>query len=240
MYIRYPTAFYKPLLPAKDSDAGDVTFTISTEEPPRPRNASVKVPAGIAPLIDRKPVPRSVLGDLVFTINDSSATILLNSTSQYVLGDVLEFLPDTIQRNAASAPSSLLEIRHDLTRIDYKALGLSPADIVVLAQASATTQDQLRLKLNQKQTEFENNNTEISNTKKLISETEKALAAALVILNSTPISLRAPIQQIINKLQDNLQILESKLNDLIASSATISAEINELINQTRSVGVVVI
>lgn len=240
MFIRYPTAFYKPLLPAKDSDAGDVTFTISTEEPPRPRNASVKVPAGIAPLIDRKPIPRSVLGDLVFTINDSSATILLNSTSQYVLGDVLEFLPDTIQRNAAIAPSSLLEIRHDLTRIDYEALGLSPADIAVLAQASATTQDQLRLRLNQKQTEFEDNNTEISNTKKLISETEKALAAALVILNSTPISLRAPIQQIIDKLQDNLQILESKLNDLIANSTTISAEINDLINQTRSVGVVVI
>lgn len=239
MLIRYPTSFYKPLLPAKPSDAGDVTFTISSKEPPRPKNASVKVPAGIAPLINRKPIPRAILGDLVFTVNDSSSSILLDSTNQYVLGDILEFGVDAAEDQTAAAPTALLEIRHDLVRIDYEAIGLSANDISILNQASADTQEQLRRQLNQRQKDYENNSIEITNTIKSLNEATKTLQATQVVLQSTPIENKPPIQYIITKLVAKIDQLDNTKALLVIKSTVISSDINDLIKKTRSIGVVV-
>ncbi len=237
MIIRFPTAFYDPLLPDKSSDAGDVTFTISTQDPPRPKNASIKVPDGIAPRIDRDPISRVQFGDLVFTVTDSSQSVLIQGNNQYFLGDVLEFTPELASEQVAAAPNSLLEVRHDLSRIDYKAIGLSDAEILLLSNESASAQEEIRLELNAKRLEYENNNIEISNTQKLLNETNKTLSAIKIVYDRSPSD---DILAIITKLELKASDLDMKIKQLVAKSSDISAETNDLVNKARGIGVVVI
>lgn len=237
MIIRYPTAFYKPLLPSKDSDAGDVTFTISTQDPPRPKNASIKVPDGIAPKTTRPPIGRSQFGDLIFTITDSAQSTLLNGTNQYFIGDVLEFVADQTSEQVSAAPTALLEVRHDLSRIDYKALGLSDDEITLLSNESASAQEQIRKELNNKRLEFENNNIEITNTQKLLNETNKTLSATKIVYDQFPSD---DIKAIIDKLDLKAIELDDRIKLLVSRSNAISDETNILVNKARGIGVVVV
>lgn len=237
MQIKYPTAFYRSVIPAKPQQAGNVTFIISSTEPPRPKNASIKVPNGLAPQIPRKPISRTNFGELVFTISDANRTILNNSTKQYVLGDVLEFQTAGINSSVAEAPTTLLEIRHDLTRIDYRSLGLSDDDINTLSSESNSVQEQIRSTLAIKQKQYDDIITNISNLQTILNETQKALSATNIIYNQT---LSSSIKDIIDKLQIKSSETSSQIESLVSQSAIISVDINALIDRARSVGVIVV
>lgn len=237
MQIKYPTAFYRSVIPAKPQQAGNVTFTISSTEPPRPKNASIKIPNGLAPQIPRKPISRSNFGELVFTISDANRTILSNSTKQYILGDVLEFQAAGTNAAISEAPTTLLEIRHDLTRIDYKSLGLSDDDINILSAESSNVQEEIRTALAIKQKQYDDIITSISNLQTVLNETQKALSATGIIFEQTQ---STSIKDIIDKLKAKSLETSSQIEVLVTQSATVSADVNILIDRARNVGVIVI
>lgn len=237
MRIKYPTAFYSSVIPSKPQQAGDVTFTISSTEPPRPKNASIKIPEGLAPKIPRQVIARSNFGELVFTISNANKSVLNNATKPYFVGDVLEFNQTATVLPVTNAPTSLLEIRHDLNRIDYSALGLSVEEVELLNKESDSAQSELRTNLAIKQKQYDDIISNISNLQIVLNETRKAITATNIIYEQ---SGSESIKEIIVKLEIKLAETSAQIDTLTEQSASVSAEVNALVDQSRNIGVIVI
>jgi hypothetical protein len=237
MRIKYPTAFYSSVIPSKPQQAGNVTFTISSTEPPRPKSASIKIPEGLAPKIPRKVISRSNFGELVYTISNANKSVLNNATKPFFVGDVLEFNQTATVLPVTNAPTSLLEIRHDLNRIDYSALGLSAEEVELLNKESDNAQSELRTNLAAKQKLYDDIISSISNLQIVINETRKAITATNIIYEQ---SKSEGIKEIIVKLELKLTETNSQIDALTKQSASVSAEVNALVDQSRNIGVIVI
>ncbi len=77
MIVAFPTALYIPVLPAKPEEAGSVTFSISSEDPPRQSQSLQQLPIAeiLKPLPDKIFTPeenRAVVGNFIFSVSKSS------------------------------------------------------------------------------------------------------------------------------------------------------------------------
>jgi uncharacterized coiled-coil DUF342 family protein len=150
---------------------------------------------------------------------------------------VLEFNQTATELPVTNAPTSLLEIRHDLNRIDYSALGLSAEEVELLNKESDNAQSELRTNLAAKQKLYDDIISSISNLQIVINETRKAITATNIIYEQ---SKSEGIKEIIVKLELKLTETNSQIDALTKQSASVSAEVNALVDQSRNIGVIVI
>lgn len=182
MIIRFPTGLYKSVLPAGEN-SGNVTYTISTQDPPKTNMRITQVPPGV----ELQPAPdkifddatrRAQFGDLIYTIADNSRSLPGSNIKQFELGEILEFEENPPQQTVQPlmSPSSL-EIRHDTNVLDLSSLGLTDEEISELVTGSEEKQAELEQEFNNKNTEAKDLETAITENQKKINETNKALKA---------------------------------------------------------------
>ena len=129
MIITAPTGLYTPVLPTRPSDPGNITYTISTESPPRSPETFVQLPASEEIRRDPEPVfdkeqKRVFAGELIYDITVTSEARTGSGVRQFEVGEILEF---SEEETVETDPYNLddIELRQDLKVIDYEGAGLS-------------------------------------------------------------------------------------------------------------------
>ena len=232
MIIKYPTGLYASSLPHSPSDAGNVTFTISSTEPPRTSLLFPKLPPGVS---GRRRTPKVIdvaqrrkdVNNLLFTINSVSRAVTATSIRQYEVGQLLNF-GDVESLRALDPDTSGFssEIRHDTGLLDYERLGFTPSQQQVVEAEADLAYRRLEVELSSNRQDNSDLQIQIGENKKLLTEAGKALDALSAMGSSDPI-----IVAMVANLMTKRQTLNAQLGTLInranaasrAASATLAA-----------------
>jgi hypothetical protein len=222
MIINYPTGLYTAILPRGPSDAGNVTFTISSEQPPRTSLLFPKLPAGVS---GRQRNPRAIsqltrradMAALVFTVNQVSRVVTGTAIRQYEVGQLLDFgdssEPRTLDPNPAGSGS---EIRHDTGLLDYARLGFTDAQQLVVETEAQTIFRRQQQELADYRQLYSDLQVQIQENQKLLSETVKALNALTAMGSTDP-------------------TIAEMITELTARRGTLNGERGGLVNQANEV-----
>lgn len=232
MIIRYPTGLYASVLPAPD-EYGNVTFTISSTDPPRSALQFHQIPDGIAnkhldrQLLD-KPLLRENLGPLAFTVSRSTASETGSGTKQFEIGEVLEFGDAEVASISPMLISSRTEIRHDTNVLDYDALGITDDELEAIKLSAHQALEQLEVSLNEARQNRANVEIDINKNQKAINETSKAIAALETLSEIDPSVLPT-----VEKLQANLGQLQATRDELMEKANSHAMEAEAILNKMR-------
>lgn len=219
MIIRYPTAFFEPLLPV-DNEAGNVTYTCSGDPPREKQLATPRAPIEIISEYNFASL-RATYGELAYTTVVSSAYVVASGRKQYEIGQLLDFTDDTTEV-VLQAPSSLSQIRHDTNLLDLSDLGLTDDEIAAVDTAASDALTVLLASLNQLRQRADINSVAMADNQKKTNEVVKALAAVDVIGSSTTVDIAA----IKTHLEATQVALGAEMASLVALADQLSAEIS--------------
>ncbi len=240
MIILAPTALYKNVIPASDADAGDVTFTISSTDPPRTSRVTGIIPPAIRqrkwPEIDMDlERRRASLGELKYTISKSGSSIIGSNTKQFEVGQVLSFDDSTVAGTLEPMfVADNTEIQHDTNLLDYTKLGLSTQDVELLTATAREQTKALNSQLAAAKQLRANIEVQIVENKKSQNETSKAIAAVAEVVNVDP-----ALAIIATNLANNLTELRLQESELITSANAVAAEAADLLARIRKISQVV-
>ena len=223
MIIRYPTGLYESILPSTASTPGNVTYTISSEDPPRSIETFQELPIAealrkkdpIKPASDR----RDTFGELLFTVTSAQQTISASAKKSFEVGQILTFDDEGASTDFSQSITSV-EIRHDTNLLDLEAVGLTPSEIEDLSKKSVIKNTEIEIQISVAMSQAGNLRVRIAENQKSINETVKVIDAVEAIDPQSPILIR---------LRANLASLETdrqKLIDLLNQT-------DQLINNLR-------
>jgi len=231
MIIRYPTGFYNSVLPHRPNDGGNVTYLISTTEPPRGTPLSVtSIPSAIKNKTNNqhsytKMQRRGMVGDKIFSITKTGKSRVSSSKKQFESGQLLDFDDVVISNLNPMLVGVSTEIRHDTNKLDLQGIGLTSDQVLSIEENAfeklAVMQGELlrlhRDRLNAETLIVENNKTQ--------NETKKAINAIKQLIESTP-----SLQGALDTLEHNLIELQSDCEKLISDANENSLEASVVSN----------
>lgn len=226
MILRFPTGFYSTVLPQKPSDSGNVTFTVSTTEPPRTRLLFSQVPIGIN-ILSKFPRSftnkerRKTVGALAFTISTGKRTRVESGAKRFEAGQVLEFtdIDETATDPMLVGPDTT--VRHDTNLLDLEKLGFTDSEVDQLDEASMEAFKQLSDQLNAQKSERANVEVQISDNKRLTNETRKAIDGLTAVLAVSPSD---DLAQALERLKADETELKADLDKLIEQANKLAAD----------------
>ena len=239
MIIRFPTGLYKPILPT-GSQSGNITWTISTEDPPRSpvRLTQIPVAEELEPNPDRiftDRERRGQFGELVYTIARNSRSNPGSNVKQYELGEDLAFEINPPEQEVLPLESPKeLEIQHNTNLLDLESLGLTEDEIASLVEGSEERQVKLESEFNMKNIEARNLETSIVENQKKINETNKAIKATREVFE-IPDGDLTNSNEIYQKLLATLADLEIQREQLIADRNAIVQDLKSITESIRRV-----
>ncbi len=187
MIISAPTALYKSILPKSESDPSNVTFTVSSNDPPRSsQNSQIissveelrQLPERVVTQDDRE----KTYGTYVFSVAAGSQTQVGLGTKSFEVGQILEFeeeIPGTV--TPLEVPEEV-DIQHNTNLLDYQMLGLTQAETNLLIKDAKNDFNKILDELNLTMTNVNNYQIKVQDNQKEINETRKAKDAAKVVL----------------------------------------------------------
>ncbi len=178
MILRAPTGLYANVIPTGESP-GNITFTISTQLPPRDSVLALKIPTGlIAPNLEQTVYSRAVYGELIYTVTSSARSNTGNNIKQFETGEILEFdaPPLTVDVDPMLVNPQSQQI-HNLNYIDFLALGLDAADVAAIGSAATESSQKLIKELNSYRQLRMDADQEISSAQKQINDIGRAITA---------------------------------------------------------------
>ena len=223
MIIRYPTGLYRSQIPQEPSDSGNVTFTISNEEPTTSGENFIIFP--VAETLRKRPDKiydneqrRARLGELVYSITYGGVPASGRSTKLFEVGQILEFTDETPDIVNVDAVPNRLEIQHNTNLLDLKALGLTEEEAAALMVDSAAAEAEIESQLTETQDQIAENKAIIIELQKTINEANKALDALIVLGGN----------------EDVVERITKTKDDATAEQTELSAETEELITLSTS------
>jgi len=186
MIINYPTGFYKTVLPRDSSDSISVTYTISNTIPPRTELFFPKIPSGIEQRQRQQSseFDRDALGELVFSVTQSSQRVVENNSRLFDIGQVLEFEGSDQATLDPMFVSNCIEIQHNNKDFDYARFGLSSADVDVLKSTTTDKMVQLQDQLNDVRAARLDAEQIISSQQKLINDLNRNIKALSLLVDN--------------------------------------------------------
>lgn len=230
---------YEPDIPQEPEDGGNVTYTISNNDPPRSAQTITRLP----PAIELRTRPdailsgaerRADLGDQVFTISQSSATATGSAKKQFEIGQVLEFVTDTTIEVDPMRVSATTLIRHDTNLLDLGSLGLSEVDIDKITGQAESKIEILKDDLNVNRKLRKDTEIAINENKKTQNETRKALDAVNQLVVDDP-----SLQSTIDMLEANQVKLKEQETALITQANDSAEKAFGFVDDIRQVAQVV-
>lgn len=233
MIIDSPTALYNSILPRADTDVGNVTFTISSNDPPRPATNSTPLSRGqsvrpLPPRIYDHQTRRTTFGELVFSVSSGTQSMAPMSTKAFEVGQILDFdEPEPLETIAVLNVPDTVDLQQNTNVLDFAAAGLTTDEASEL-QTSAAEQIATKInELNAIKTQISDNNTAIQDNQRLLNEIQKLINASTVVFGSdTTIPDKLVVRQ--QELQLERTNLINGTNVLTTEAQTKYAEILEL------------
>lgn len=182
MIIKYPTGFYRDVLPSKESDSASVTYLISNSLPPRSSLVFPKLPdALVNKKIDRPvgPLNSNVYGALALTVTKSAPTNILSGVKAIDLGEVIEFEDAATQLIAPMLVTFETEVRHDTNRYDLAAIGITADKQQAFIDEIKKGQAKVRQELNDCVQQRADADIVIDKLNKRLAEAEKTRSASI-------------------------------------------------------------
>ena len=226
MIIRFPTALYESILPTAPAYGGNVTYTVSMEDPPRVFQTTIRLP----PAVERREktgktigddVRRVHMGERIFTVSRTNKSVTGSSKKQFEVGQVLTFGVDSDPEVNPMLVGDL-ELRHDTNLLDLSGLGLTDEDIINVSFSAMDRLRELQTELSGYTKQRSDAEIAINENKKTQNETRKAADAIAQLAATDP-----AFDEILDDLNSKLPILEEELDQLveIANQAARNADI---------------
>jgi len=239
MIIRFPTGLYESVGQIPTGQAsGNITWTISTEDPMRAASASfLKLPLAeeIRPTPERifsNEQRRSQLGELVFTITEGRRVEPGSNTKLFEVGQQLSF-DDIVSSTAVTRAiiPGTIEIQHNTNILDLQNAGLTEDQIDEITVQARARQDELSDLIADLQVEIKGIEVRITENQKQINETNKILQAVLE-LSLTGSEVEEDLQSRLSLLSEERDALTVDLNE---SNAQVEAANQSLLTVAQLV-----
>jgi len=235
MIVTAPTGLYEPILPQSSEDAGNFTYTISSQSPPRSAGTFVQLPA---PEVFRKQPDRVYtkqqkrvfLGKLVFDVTVPGPAITGSGTAQFDIGDILEFVDaDPV----TSDPFTLVreQVRQDLKAIDFESAGLSKDEYIQLREASERRMDEITVQIAEVSSDINSNKESIQHNQANINNSRSLLDNIILVLGDDSVQAE--------KVKNNLDDLNARKADLLVERQQLQASLQTLRDELQKVREVV-
>lgn len=222
LIITFPTALYSPVLPKKNTDSQSITYTVSSEDPPRYEQTYNQIPYAeeIKPLPDRiytEKELRTYAGELVFTVSKPSEGESGSNVKQFEVGQFIDFgdVEDIQELNTQNVPN-VIELTQNTNVLDYQKAGLSQDEANLLISLSEDKMNKIIGELNAINATVNDNQTKITENQKELNEVRK-------MINATELVIDSSTSEILDKLKNQEQALLLERESLITST-------NELID----------
>lgn len=236
MIIKYPTGLYQDAgqLPIKESDSGNVTFTISNEIPKRATSPTVQLTAAE----ELKPLPlpdyafedrRELYGELIYTLIDGNESATPTGKKLFSIGQVLEFdeeefdIPDSVN-------IPYVDVQHNTNIMNYDDAGLSEDDVTLITSNAMVRKSELENEIAAAQSLLYDLQTGISENQKTLNEVNKIISAVQSLPNST---------DILNKLKLKQEELIQSRSELTDQYNAKTIELNDLFDQMLKISEIV-
>lgn len=231
MIISAPTALYQPILPQEEDDVIPVTWTISSNNPPRQKES---VPL-ISPAVENRALPpkiynqeerRAAVGELVFGISSGTQSIVGSDMKMFEVGQILEFenIEEEADVNDLLVPA-VVDLQQNTNLLDLSAAGLTQDEIDSLSVAARQTFDQLTEELNAIMTETNDVKVKIADNQRFLNETQKIISSSNVVFSGSTAN------PILPKLKEREQQLVLEKQELIASYNALTVGAQDKYNQ---------
>lgn len=239
MIIKTPTGLYSSVLPHNPGDGGNVTFTISTADPPRTNLLFPKLSPGVS---DRRKLPRTIdvavrrqdLDVLLYTVQRSGRSALGTGMRQYEVGQVLEFGDPASLRTLDPFTAGMeSETRHDTGLIDYDRLGVTAEQQDAVQQLGQLAYSAKRAELADARVRYDQTLVNIQENQKLIAETTKALDALAVLGDSRLGAVVAELSASRQRLFADRSRLAGEANELAQAATAILGQLRSLAQVVR-------
>ena len=232
MIIKFPTALYNSVLPQVSTDTQNITFLVSSTDPPRSSDSTLQLLRSqeIRPLpatIFTKEERRNNLGKLIFSINSGKQSHVGIGNKQFEVGQVLEFGDVTLEELDDLEVPNVVELQQNTNELDTDAFGLEADEVALLIRETTGLFNTYISQLNEMVETIKNTESEISDNQKLINEVNKAKRAAQIAFVDSS-------SDIITKLAEREEELISNRSSLIKSLNEYTAEANEIYNKIIS------
>lgn len=229
MIINHPTALYIPILP-KSGEAGNITYTISTQDPPRSLEIFVQLP--LSEEIRQSPSrvftkiqKRQFYGQLLYDITIPGPSSSGSGIPQFEIGEILEFTDQDLEADSYSL--NKIELRQDLKVVDFELAGLSQEEYYELVLASERRIDELSDEINTVGQKLKNNSSKISSNQASINNSNSVLENIVAVFGEDHPSAK--------KVQNNIDNLVEERNLLLESRLIMQEELDGLRNQLQRV-----
>lgn len=208
MIIIAPTALYSSILPMDHSTPGNVTWVISSNDPPRMTDNTQILPQieeiKTLPPIIFNPSKRQVnTGAYVFNLSYSEKSKVGIGEKFYEAGQILEFndAEDQPVVNLLSVPD-VLDLQQDTNELNVSDMGLTPEEINRLNTESRKKMNTLISDLNDTLASIKSTTVSIQDNQRSLNETKKAAGAAASVFPET--------DEIVIKLNERIVLLDEE------------------------------
>lgn len=185
MIITHPTGLYAQAgqLPTNPEDSGNVTFTISSDDPARSIALVLQLPVveelrPRPPLIFNDAERRLSVGELVYTLISANRTQTGTNAKLFDIGEFLEFddIDDELELPTISA-QSVVDIQHNTNLLNLPGAGLSDEEIDEVTELSTQRKKELEDEVAALQGQIDSTKSAISENQKQLNETRKIIDA---------------------------------------------------------------
>lgn len=241
MIINYPTGLYASVLPSDMANGGNVTYTISTQTPPRTDLLYPKIPKALIgkqkqirprDLVQRRPT----MGDLVFTITKATRSELGNTEKVYETGQILEFIAEPIKTIEPMLVADKTEIVHNVSRINYDGLGIKQTDIDIIESNSLVVYEQLKAKLNVIVEDRKKQEELIITNQKIVNDANRTIQALTLVNN---IEYNPDISDIILNTEVKKVAAQKKIDESITIVNKLASQATTILDQIRQIATVI-
>jgi hypothetical protein len=217
MIILFPTSLYDSILPKEPSDPQNITYLISSEDPPRATQDLLQLPISeeLKELPTRtfsKRDNRAVVGDFIFHVSSSGNSDIGSAKKQFEIGQLLDFDTETLPTVDPTEVPAVVNLQQNTNTLDLEGLGLSEEESDDLVMQAEDKFEELVNELNVIKEQISNDEVAIAENQKSLNETNKTLNAAQIVLDATG---DTSTQGIIDKLAESKSALEAQRTSLV-------------------------
>ena len=233
MDIQFPTTLYESVLPVDALDNRSITYTISSEDPPRAANTLIQLPKAeeIRPLPQRTIdvlTNRDLAGEYITALSFSNPNISGDSKKQFEIGQILEFVSEALP----VLNNTLIPVEREFTQNT----NVLSSDLPITEEERESIRDTALLqfndltdKLNVLNQDISNNQISISDAQKSINETRKAINSLTVVFDG------GTNNDIITRLEVSLVALIKERDDLVSETNALSIEAQDTYDEMLKV-----
>lgn len=217
MVIKFPTALYQSILPGVE-DSGNITWTVSSNDPPRPNTNPPPLQLGetsqqLPPRVNTPEERLVALGELVFAVSFGTTHEVGNGAKAFEVGELLDFdaSKTTSQINNLNVPE-VIDVQQNTNMLNLQGAGLTDEEAADLTAGARDKFNVIMNDLNDIRTLINDKKVTVQDTQRLLNEVQKAKNAATQVYGGTD-------NEIVIKLT-------TRQNELIQQRETLIAEIN--------------